>query len=387
MQNWHLGPIGFQVLIDQAMFLYADALEIALESMINKKQLDRPSTAQELTYSPPSNCASHVKDDARTTPVLLYKYWCTEEGFNNANFYCATGFLPQWTIGSNLGVDMFEPAAKRDNAFPKIGNGASEWKWVQHKSPSGIGHASEMNEANYVGRPECSTFIDIGFSLRTAQAAVQTEWLALEIPLAATKALKGVKKVHVFICTGQRDKGFSDFGNFTAVFGVNGKVWGEGSVGPWGQCFRLNQPNALEVFSTETILGVRFISPSPTVKMPVIVGEVLLIGEEGDVTPVPSNAMNIPTAPPVANPTQQPVVIPNGKDDDGDDPNKPTVVPHPDDDDDDPNTPTVVPHPDDDDDDPNKPTVVPHPGDDRRRRRIRRQRRLHTAGEVIRRYV
>jgi len=417
MQNWHLGPIGLQILVDEVVFLYAEAVEMALESIVARQDL--PPLPQRVSsiisnrqlgaYNPTYWCAKHDKSntDVYRLPLPYYLYYCgmTNDELVALRVHCATGSHPQFNgPGFELGNDMFLPAQGDANPFPAIGNNAAKWEYNRIKRPSGIGYATEAKESGYAQRPECSAFIDIGFAVVTSKPAAETEWLTFRVPDRAAETLRGAKRVNIYLCEGQRTAKFVNLGNYTAVFGINGKVWGESRKGPWPSCIRLNAPNPVETFQPGTVFGVRFYltNPASLPLQPILVGNIQIISAdrpEYDLTPRPSRAATAPTHQPVPiavtarpsafMPTPQPTVVtqteevtevPHQDDDEGN-VEGPTEVPHQGDDEGNVEGPTEVPHQGDDEGNVEGPTEVPHQGDDgdnngqRRQLRRRRQRR------------
>lgn len=361
-QNWHFGPIGFQVYVDQVIALYLDAIEVALVSMITSRKptLEVP-VLNTLAVEPMPNCQKHASDNTRTT-LAIHKYLCAPNGILRTKFYSACGLRPAFIEGSDIGTDVFEPG-KTSRALPIIqGPDVVDWSWKQSKPASNVHSASEQNEGNYKSRPECSSFPDIGFSIETvASKGHSTAWLPLRINQVAVNALTGAQRIHVYVCTGFRDSGFTGFDNITMVFAVDGKEWGSGLHGGSKEdCVRANQPNGLPTPTEGTVLGIRFVADNAKTTLPPIrISNLVLLGQDETETAVPSTIFRTPTSLPA--PSIQVTGISESPTYDENDPNKPTVVPHPGDDGED--EPTVVPHPGDTDD-----------GNSRRRRRRRVER-------------
>ena len=404
MQNWHFGPISFQIFVDQATFLYADAIERALISLMESEPLPKPPPSlAEIKVEPIEQACNDVKhSDPKSIPLALGKYFC-EVGFDSLDYYCAVGYHPQFTTGFDLGTDLIEPSqTSKRNTFPKYDGDSSVAKWTYSniQKPSSIGSANEQKESNYRSRPECSLFEDIGFAIVGQNIIRESEWLTFTFPKEAAMALKGARQIHVYICHAQREEQFTALKAYTVLFGINGEVWGEGHVGASQGCFRANQPNAIKLPEKGDVLGIRIIGKdsSSSKKISLRIAQVIFVEQPLTETSVPSGQAIVPSKGPTVKsdtgddksisssqgkeePTQvphptddveenEPTQVPHPSEDVEED--EPTVVPHPSDDGEQ-DEPTQVPHPTEEEIDENEPTVVPHPSDDdfANRRRLR----------------
>jgi hypothetical protein len=90
MQNWHPGPLGFQIMMDPFLFFFAEVAVEAL-SRIEKEPLQ---TLDELHKKWP------LKRPKQTLPAALYcPAPCGEAGWEVS---CGHGHRPTWGVGNNL---------------------------------------------------------------------------------------------------------------------------------------------------------------------------------------------------------------------------------------------------------------------------------------------
>ena len=287
------------------------------------------------------------------------RYMCKEETFNKFTFQCATGFSPQYQSGSNLNTDFFQPAqTDKNNPFAPVGN--IGWTYKQIKRTSRMGHPAEFDESDYSKRPGCSEFHDEGFALVSKLTSEGTDWLSLRMPETAVKRLEGASHMHVYVCAGERDEGFSKHGLLSILFGVNGKVWGSGflnqAVPKFKNCIRVTNPNPVEVLKPGEFFALRFQDFQKVQNQDIVVGSIFLVGDQGEVTPIPSVLAVAPptkTRSPSQGITASPSLLVSGEGEEEDD---------------------------------FSPTTVPHEGDDQPGRRRRRRRRLAVSFDPLKPY-
>jgi hypothetical protein len=372
MQNWHLGPLGLQIMVDQAMMAYILGLEKALVLRLSDDLVPIPPSIDSIMMPDYKNC--HSNDDI-TKNLAFHKYFCRKGGIVNTKYYAACGLGPQFVTGSNLDSDVAVPG-KRAGVFPQItGPSVGSFTWFQIKPPSGVHTAAEQVISNYRSRSECTNHPDMGFTYNLIPEGKvrSSEWLELRVNAHAVKALEGVRKVHLYLCSGLRDNGYSPgFENVWVLFAINNKIFGSGFRGN-SFCIRANQPNAFDTPSEGAVLGVRFTANESisNIHLPAVhVSGIFLIAADESETPVPSTLAEFPKLPeetasnaPTPSITSSPSLDEAGKATEVPHPSDTeildgsTEVPHPSDSTED--TPTEVPHPSDD----NGVTEVPHPSD------------------------
>ena len=134
MQNWHQGPMGFQLTSDSVMTMFADALELAtffLESGLKPDDVVVPPT-------PPSVPDLLVKTycEKKWYHAGYGGYWnlrqCERGGVERMVLAGGTGMGPTWTGRANL-ANWIVPRGDKSNPFPLAKPGSPLFEHAQIK--------------------------------------------------------------------------------------------------------------------------------------------------------------------------------------------------------------------------------------------------------------
>eukprot|EP00976_Prorocentrum_cordatum_P089034 1187584-Prorocentrum_minimum.AAC.1 len=103
MQDWHPGPLGFQVYIDTFLYTYMDAFARAMDMLdgkdINALKAELPADANLYEKAPPLPSPVQCKAQEMAEHPLCKGE--ADHGFTNGPF-CAVGQNPSWGVGTNL---------------------------------------------------------------------------------------------------------------------------------------------------------------------------------------------------------------------------------------------------------------------------------------------
>ncbi|KAH9252198.1 hypothetical protein BASA81_009790 [Batrachochytrium salamandrivorans] len=304
LQNWHYGPMGFEIFTDQALMMYIDGLELGLQLLIENRSVKSPSIG-EIDTKPHADCVALT--GAQNTN------WWTQYLCDNAkavDIHCIGGLEPNW----NEAFDM-QFARKQDSAFPSVA-GSQEWQYVRYKSPSTMRpNAKESADSpGYLENPNCTNFPDIGYVYASQLTKPGTNWLSFTFHASA---LPVTSRMFVYLCMGKRDQrttAMSKLGKFAVQVGVNGRLWGRVDFdSPTEDCL-LVTPNAIDtVRPKQDELGIQFLSlnqdDSKTVRN-VNIGFVVLLGEQNHRKAVPTPTQSVIVTP-------ETTIMPHARDEDG----------------------------------------------------------------------
>mmetsp|Transcript_37125 Transcript_37125/g.62490 ORF Transcript_37125/g.62490 Transcript_37125/m.62490 type:complete len:691 (-) Transcript_37125:665-2737(-) len=217
MQNWHPGPLGFQVYMDTLLHPYMDGFIRAMAMLEEKDaaalKIEFPVDANLYTMGtplpPPSQCK---KAEFAEHPMCKGE---TDHGFTDGPT-CAVGQNPSWGIGSNL-TDWLVPAGDATNPF----KGDSSWAIKAIKKSSSIGGCRDKlqmrDPSAYKERPDCSGHLDTG----DAFVGTKTSgWLTLKLP--------DMTKGDIQVCNFRKGAGYTagtnDAAKLKPKFALNGRI-------------------------------------------------------------------------------------------------------------------------------------------------------------------
>jgi len=175
MQNWHFGPMGFQMLTDTAMQTYLTALEGVM------RDDTKPEDWSTASLPPPAAIEGNF-GNARYAHI----------SGNDLRLACLTGYGPQFTALADM-KQWHLPIGAEGNPFPATNNPAGDereseqWQWTNCKHSS-HGHAFQWSAPNSVVRQQdCESFPDVGYMFtmvdsRKAANGAYSQWLTFKVP-------------------------------------------------------------------------------------------------------------------------------------------------------------------------------------------------------------
>jgi hypothetical protein len=274
MQNWHLGPLGFQTLADIMTASYLEGLMRAMDLLQqwggadnSVPTLTRGLPGANLTPVPLSpnldsiNCTENVNHE--DSPILTGTCYGPQSIAKRVRLVCFTGYQPRWTPDSDLYGKWYLPLSSSADATNPFENSGVAWKYSQIKGPSrGNGYEAEA----YVNHPElnCSAFVDIGFAF-SANGVGLTQWLTFRMLAIAFDRLLPAKTMSLLVCSGQRSGAYGPR-KWTVQYGAMGHAVGEAlnvstAVYTYQTCLRVaskvNIPKPGEVFGFRFDFGLK----------------------------------------------------------------------------------------------------------------------------------
>jgi len=218
MQDWHPGPLGFQVYLDTFLYTYMDAFARAMD-MLDQK--DVAALKEEF----PVDANLYEKGPALPSPVqckqpaMAEHPLCkgeTDHGFKDGPF-CAVGQKPSWGLGVNF-TDWFVPADDEHNPFK---GRESTWTLKQIKHKSGLGQCRDQlyqrDKTAYTSRKDCLGHLDEGFAYAGKKGA---GWVTFKLP--------DMTKGDIQVCNYKKNEGFAkgaqDVAQLKPQFALNGRT-------------------------------------------------------------------------------------------------------------------------------------------------------------------
>jgi len=238
MQNWHFGPLGFQVLVDSALVLYTDALVMAMDFIKGARPLPVLNTTVHFAcMKPPSANDSLLPFLLRDFDPTVPQRDCDTSMFaSQLKAACGTGFGPRFTQYSDLKAAWHVPLGDASNPFGAANASLSQWNWVRVKNPSrGWGYEREW----YVYQQpalRCDDFPDVADAfINQAPLTTRTDWLTFRMLGKVRDKLAGSKSMRVLVCYGSRSGNWGIHPGWTLHYGHNGKHVGApiALVGPY----------------------------------------------------------------------------------------------------------------------------------------------------------
>jgi hypothetical protein len=217
MQNWHFGPIGFQMLGDTAMNVYLEALAGLMRDNTNPDAFGSKNLPSVQDFERPWGSARYAHVRASAFPVAVF-----------------SGFAPQFTPLADMKNTWF---AKLDEANPffNASQGLVPWTWGRLKNPS---HAREYQYKfpdSGLTESICQNFPDINDGFWLPNKAGTSQWLTFKMPAHAAQRLTGFSLMDVLMCSGRRDGTrdhslengqYGDNADAKVQYGVNGEPVG-----------------------------------------------------------------------------------------------------------------------------------------------------------------
>lgn len=226
MENWHPGPLGFQMMIDKTLYYYSFALSVAmkeLEDFITDFKANNPSSEQtsealyaslKKKYSPKAkwhrslndfpilskDCSDVGTDDASSFPSPELDVCNVDDKNDYRAIRCATGFRPLYNEPANLETFMVSGGFIEDEANRKVEN--ENWKFRLTKSQSRISANRDpsfrANEKVYTDREECNAHPDEGYGWEANNKRSQTEWIKFAIPKLSKGRVEVCSSTHQY---------------------------------------------------------------------------------------------------------------------------------------------------------------------------------------------